>query len=579
MTTVTGNFTINVDVVNVSNLFSWQFQLSYNSTLLATSKSGITLGPYWQSALATGRGFVLENVNSTAGTVLIAFTLLNSGTPAFNGTSILANINFSPLHPGQSRLHLSNTILLNSGGATIPSTTQDGSVFVQQADELPLASFTFTPTNPSVGGQIFFDGTHSSDPDGYVFQWMWTFGDGFTTCCPSQLNHAYSAPGNYTVTLTVTDSSGLQSSVSHTVSVHARPPHDVAIAFIDVFPQVAISSTFVDIQVGILNTGLNNETVSVTVYANGHPVKTLDGIYVPAPPPGCISCQFGVIIPVPWDTLGVAAGNYTISATVFLATDPTPEDNSLTDGIVTILPAPILTVTPSSGADGTKVLVQGSGFPGIRQYVVLGEVEVMFDDMSIGFAITQGGTFNFTLDVPLAQPGPHLIKAFDFFYGTRASAVFTVTAAPSTGGLAVSVNVGTVYFPQDKVAIYVLATLNGVPVNPASTTVTAVVINPNGTTTNLPLVAQTNGLYKATLSLSKTAPIGTYAILAKAHMAGPLDATSVATFEVRLPWLSSGGGQATIITGAIVGIAGTFVVFWKKGYIRRRDDDASAFPF
>jgi hypothetical protein len=62
-------------------------------------------------------------------------------------------------------------------------------------------------------------------------------------------------------------------------------------------------------------------------------------------------------------------------------------------------------------------------------------------------------------------------------------------------------------------------------------------------------------------------------------MAGPLDATSVATFEVRLPWLSSGGGQATIITGTIVGIAGTLAVFWKKGYIRRRDDDASAFPF
>ena len=124
-----------------------------------------------------------------------------------------------------------------------------------------------------------------------------------------------------------------------------------------------------------------------------------------------------------------------------------------------------------------------------------------------------------------------------------------------------------------------LATLNGAPVNPASATVTAVVINPDGTTTNLALVAQTNGLYKATLNLSKTATIGTYAILAKAHMAGPLDATSVTTFEVRLPWINSGSGQATITTAAIVGIAGTLAVFWKKGYIRRRDDDDSSFPF
>jgi PKD repeat protein len=578
-TVVSGNFTVNVDVVSVSNLFGWQFQLSYNNTALATSKMGITLGPYWQNALATGGGFAIENVNSTAGTILIAFALINNGQPAFNGTGILANIKFAPLQPGLSRLHLSSTILVNKAGQAIPSTTQDGFVLVQQADELPIASFTFTPTNPSVGDQVFFDGSRSSDPDGVVTQFMWTFGDGIGVCCPSQVNHAYFAPGNYTVMLTVFDSSGQRGSVSHIVNVQAKPPHDVAIAFIDVSPQVAISSSFVEVEVGILNTGLNNETVSLTVYANNQAIATVDGIFVQAPPPGCVGCQFPVFVPVTWDTLGVAAGNYTISATVFLSTDPTPADNSKTDGTVNILPPPTITLTPSSGGPGTKVLVQGSGFAGPRQFPVLGEVDVSFDDDFLGFTLTKGGTFNFTLDVPLAQPGPHLIKVFDVFFGTRASAVFTVTTAPATGGLAVSVNVGTVYFPQDKVAIYVLATLNGAPVNPASTTVTAVVINPDGTTTNLALVAQTNGLYMATLTLSKTATIGTYAILAKAHMAGPLDATSVATFEVRLPWLSTNTGQATVTTAAIAGIAGMLAVFWKKGYIRRRDDDASAFPF
>jgi PKD repeat protein len=576
MTTVSGNFTVNIDVVNVSNLFGWQFQLSYNTTSLATSKADITLGPYWQNAIANGKGFLITQVAN--GTISLAFVLLD-GAPTFNGTSIFANIKFSPVQPGPSRLHLSNTILVNKISQPIPSTTQDGLVFVLQSDEPPVAIFTFTPTNPSVGDQVFFDGSRSFDPDGVVTQFMWTFGDGIGVCCPAQVSHSYFAPGNYTVTLTVMDSSGQRGSVSHIVNVHAKLPHDVAIAFIDVFPQVAISSTFVGVQVGIQNTGLNNETVSLTVYANNQAVATLDGVFVPAPPPGCIGCVSIEFVQVAWDTTGVAAGNYTISATVFLSTDPTPADNSKTDGTVTILPPPTITLTPSSGIPGTKVLVQGSGFPGLRQFIILGEVDVSFDDDFLGFTITKGGSFNFTLDVPLGQPGPHLVKVFDVFFGTRASALFTVTAAPSSGGLAVSVNVGTVYFPQDKVAIYVLATLNGVPVNPSSTQVTAVVITPDGTTTNLALVAQTNGLYKATLSLSKTATIGTYAILAKAHMAGPLDATSVASFEVRLPWLSTGPGQETITTAAIIGIAGTLAVFWKKGYIRRRDTDASTLPF
>ncbi len=578
-TVATGSFTVNVDAVNVVDLFAWQFTLNYNTTGLQTTNASIVLGPFWQNALNTGNGFLAAKTLSN-GMITIAFTLLD-GTPTVNGTSVLAAITFTPMQSGTWRLHLTNTILvakINGATQPIPITTKDGFVTVPQADEPPVAQFTFSPTNPAVGDQIFFDGSGSSDPDGFITQYSWTFGDGIGVCCPTQLSHNYFAVGNYTVTLTIMDISGQTGRVSHIVSVHSRPPHDVAIAFIDVFPQVAISSSFVGVEVGIQNTGLNNETVSLTVYANNQAVATLDGIFVLAPPPGCIGCISIEFVQVVWDTTGVAAGNYTISAKVFLSTDPTPADNIKTDGTVTILPPPTITLTPSSGISGTKVLVQGSGFPGLRQFIILGEVDVSFDDDFLGFTLTKGGTFNFTLDVPLAQPGPHLIKVFDVFFGTRASAVFTVTPS-ATGNLSVNVNVGTVYFPGDTATIYVLATQNGAPVSPASTTVTAVVINPDGTTTSLALVAQTNGLYKATLSLSKTATIGTYAILAKAHMAGPLDATSVATFEVRLPWLSSGGGQATITTAAIVGIAGTLAVFWKKGYIRRRDDDASAFPF
>ena len=579
MTVASGSFTVNVEAVNAVNLFGWQFTLNYNNTAFQTFNASIVLGTFWQNALNTNTGFLSTRTISN-GMITVAFTLL-AGAPTVNGTSVLAAITLMPSQSGLYNLHLSNTLLADRAGQLIPSTTQDGFVLVPLVDENPVAQFSFTPANPLVGGQVFFDASPSSDPDGFINQFFWNFGDSsgsYSSNYPT-MYHTYFASGNYTVTLSVIDSSGLSSTTSHVVNVLNRPPHDVAIVSIQAYPQIAVSSAFVGIQVVIANTGTLNDTVGVTIYANSAAVATLNGVFVQAPPPNCIGCSYYAYASVSWDTLGLAAGNYTISATVLLTGDPTPADNSMTDGTVTILPPPTLTVTPSSGSPGTKIIVHGSGFTGQSAGLQLGEIDVTFDDMFVGFTNTKNGSFNFTFDVPLSQPGPHLIKAMDRYFGGRASVDFRVTTAPASGGLATTVTVGSVYFPGDKVAIYVLATLNGAPVTSSSAQVTAIVINPNGTTTNLVLVAQTNGLYKATLSLSTDkALIGTYAVLAKAHMSGPLDAASVATFEVRLPWLSSGNGQATITSAAIVGIAGTLAVFWKKGYIKRRDN-ASALPF
>jgi PKD repeat protein len=54
----------------------------------------------------------------------------------------------------------------------------------------------------------FYDS--SSDPDGYVAEWSWNFGDG-STSSESSPAHTYAAPGQYTVTLVVTDEVGTHS--------------------------------------------------------------------------------------------------------------------------------------------------------------------------------------------------------------------------------------------------------------------------------------------------------------------------------------------------------------------------------
>ena len=82
----------------------------------------------------------------------------------------------------------------------------------------PVASFTYSPSNPAVGAWVQFNGTGSSDPDGSIASYNWTFGDGSTDTGVTRY-HQYTSAGTYTVTLTVTDNQGATNSTTRTVRV------------------------------------------------------------------------------------------------------------------------------------------------------------------------------------------------------------------------------------------------------------------------------------------------------------------------------------------------------------------------
>jgi PKD repeat protein len=99
----------------------------------------------------------------------------------------------------------------------------------------PTAVFTWSPTNPYVNQTVTFDASESlpgwngtqATP---IISYKWDFGDGnITTTSSSIITHSYKLSGNYTVTLTVTDSEGLTDNVTQTISVRERPllPGDI----------------------------------------------------------------------------------------------------------------------------------------------------------------------------------------------------------------------------------------------------------------------------------------------------------------------------------------------------------------
>ena len=84
---------------------------------------------------------------------------------------------------------------------------------------LPTADFTFSPAAPTTATTVNFDGGGSQAATGRtIVNYSWNFGDG-ATASGVTVGHRFTAVGDYTVRLTVTDDLGKTSFITRTVSV------------------------------------------------------------------------------------------------------------------------------------------------------------------------------------------------------------------------------------------------------------------------------------------------------------------------------------------------------------------------
>lgn len=112
-------------------------------------------------------------------------------------------------------------ILRTSSPATVTafSGSITGSVKVYiETNKPPVASFVYSPTNPKVNQDIFFNASASKDDDGYIVRFVWDFGDG-GTAEGEKVTHKYSYAGTFTVLLVVYDNSGDKGSLSQSITV------------------------------------------------------------------------------------------------------------------------------------------------------------------------------------------------------------------------------------------------------------------------------------------------------------------------------------------------------------------------
>jgi PKD repeat protein len=79
------------------------------------------------------------------------------------------------------------------------------------------------PYSGTAGQPVAFNGSTSSDPDGSIVSYQWSFGDGGTATGATP-SHTYAAAGSFTVTLTVTDNGGATGSTFTTAGITSGTP-------------------------------------------------------------------------------------------------------------------------------------------------------------------------------------------------------------------------------------------------------------------------------------------------------------------------------------------------------------------
>ena len=88
----------------------------------------------------------------------------------------------------------------------------------------PTAAITLNYTPSFAPLLASFDSVNSSDSDGNIVSYLWHFGDGASSSSAAT-THAYQAPGDYQVTLTVTDNDGLTGTDTAQVTVNNQAPN------------------------------------------------------------------------------------------------------------------------------------------------------------------------------------------------------------------------------------------------------------------------------------------------------------------------------------------------------------------
>ena len=291
---------------------------SYTVTLTASNAASSSSAT--RTVLVTGASGVVAAFSvSPAAPVegqAVQFTDTSTGSP----TSWSWNFNDGSTSGAQNPTHAfaaagSYSVVLtasNAGGSS--SATRVVAVTAKPADL--TAAFSFSPSSPKIGDTVQFTDTSTGAP----LVWLWDFGDGATSTAQNP-GHAYGTAGSKTVTLTVSNASGSQSTTRSVPVSDGSPAVDLADRWID-WSGAGVPGGIAQYRDG----GVNARPLGVSVLNYGaDPTGARDCSTAFANAQS--ACPAGSVIYVP-------NGTYLLSGTVSLTSNRTWRGQSATGAII-----------------------------------------------------------------------------------------------------------------------------------------------------------------------------------------------------------------------------------------------------
>ncbi|ONI92926.1 PKD domain-containing protein [Saccharothrix sp. ALI-22-I] len=191
---------------------------------------------------------------------MFSFQLSPDGETVFDINRMLPGMGFNRVHAMQ--FGPDGALYLIEWGSGFGGNNADSGLYridYVRGNRAPVAVATADPKSGHAPLTVRFDSSGSRDPDGTEITLAWDFdGDGTTDSTEADPSHTYTANGNYTARLTVTDADGRSAVANVAIVVGNTPPVVTLTApvdggFIDFGDQVSYRVTVTDAEDGTID--------------------------------------------------------------------------------------------------------------------------------------------------------------------------------------------------------------------------------------------------------------------------------------------------------------------------------------
>jgi hypothetical protein len=318
---VNQTFTISVTVTGVSDLYGWEFQLGWNSTLL--NALNVSEGPFLK---AGGSTFFTYEVDASAGNMIIDCTLTApSATHGVSGDGTVGTVTFYATNVGQCSLDLHDVNLADSSDRPIPCQAVGGYGYFtsSQLHDVAVTQVTASPTAALPGDTVNINVTAQNEGNSaelfnvtlYANSQLIgvqpvSLGSNSQTIITFAWNTTGFGRGSYTISASAsvvpeevnTTNNNMQAANPVTLVYNG---HDIAIVEVEPLKTVVGQGYSVNITVTAENYGIFSETFNTTIYAGTTALHTQ-----------AVNLGSGAstTLTFVWNTSGFVYGNYTISA-------------------------------------------------------------------------------------------------------------------------------------------------------------------------------------------------------------------------------------------------------------------------